>query len=277
MLHDGGARISRMYEWCADGVESYRDRVSDIEAGPLSWGIEQVANSGILNIPRVCELDGPAEQTRHVLESVGVKSLLSVPIRMGGRLFGFLGLSCVRTEKSWSEDAISVLRIIAELTANALTRKRATDLLNDRLAFETLLSELSATFINLPADEIDGEIERWLARIGELLGIDRGTVVQFVGRKIAVTHSWAAPGLTRASPVLSDEGFAWALEQMRQGGILAYARLEDIPAQARQEKEYCRREGIKSIIGHAAGGGRLHAGRRHRSPPCGPSGTGPTS
>ena len=152
MLHDGGARISRMYEWCADGVESHRDRVSDIEAGPLSWGIEQVANSGILNIPRISELDEPAERTRHMLESVGVKSLLSVPIRMGGDLFGFLGLSCVRTEKPWSEDVISVLRIIAELTANALTRKRATDLTSEKLAFETLLSSLSATFINLPVD-----------------------------------------------------------------------------------------------------------------------------
>ena len=44
--------------------------------------------------------------------------------------------------------------------------------LEARLRFETLLSELSTRFINLPAGEVDREIEDALSRVCELLGID---------------------------------------------------------------------------------------------------------
>ena len=37
--------------------------------------------------------------------------------------------------------------------------------LEERLKFETLLAEISAHFVNLPADQIDGEIEDAQRRI----------------------------------------------------------------------------------------------------------------
>jgi radical SAM protein with 4Fe4S-binding SPASM domain len=50
--------------------------------------------------------------------------------------------------------------------------------LEQRLRFETLLAELSARFVNLPAARIDGEIEGAQRRICELLDIDRSTLWQ---------------------------------------------------------------------------------------------------
>ncbi|HEV3444655.1 MAG TPA: hypothetical protein VG099_08440, partial [Gemmataceae bacterium] len=43
------------------------------------------------------------------------------------------------------------------------------ELLNERLRFESLLSRLSAIFINLPAEEVDSQIERGLQQIVEFL------------------------------------------------------------------------------------------------------------
>jgi GAF domain-containing protein len=119
---------------------------------------------------------------------------------IGGELLGILGVSSVREECVWPEDAAPLLKIAAEITANALERKRAGDVLRERLAFETLLSELSAAIINLPGEEIDGQIERWLGRIGELLRIDRSRIVQFFGPKMVVTHSWVARDRIRFPP-----------------------------------------------------------------------------
>ena len=42
-----------------------------------------------------------------------------------------------------------------------------------RLAFEGLLTELSSRFVNVPAGEVDSQIQGGLRRIVELLGIDR--------------------------------------------------------------------------------------------------------
>ena len=50
--------------------------------------------------------------------------------------------------------------------------------LEERLRFETLLAEISARFVNLPADRIDSEIEDAQRRICEFLDLDRSTLWQ---------------------------------------------------------------------------------------------------
>jgi len=50
--------------------------------------------------------------------------------------------------------------------------------LEERVRFETLLAETSAGFVNLPADQIDGEIEGAQRRICELLDLDRSALWQ---------------------------------------------------------------------------------------------------
>jgi formate hydrogenlyase transcriptional activator len=63
--------------------------------------------------------------------------------------------------------------------------------LEERLRFETLLAEISSRFINLPADQIDGEIESAQRRICELLDIDRSSLWQVTEREpgvLRLTH-----------------------------------------------------------------------------------------
>src|SRR5512136_357386 len=50
--------------------------------------------------------------------------------------------------------------------------------LEERLRFETLLAEISRRFVNLPADQVDGEIEGAQRRICELLDLDRSVLWQ---------------------------------------------------------------------------------------------------
>jgi len=48
--------------------------------------------------------------------------------------------------------------------------------LEERLRFETLLAEISAHFVNLPADRLDSEIEGAQRRILEILDLDRSSL-----------------------------------------------------------------------------------------------------
>lgn len=261
MLHDNGARMSKMHGWCANGIDPRQGWGRDLRIDRLPWGIDHLANSGLLNIPSVRDLQGEAAEAKDLLTSMGVKSLLSVPVTIGGRLFGFLGLSTTREERSWPEETISLLRTIADILANALERKRSADALKERLAFETLLSDLSATFVNLPDAEIDSQIEHWLGRIGELLGIDRSSILRFSdsGPDVAITHTWAAPGLPRGSTARMTQSFRWFLEKLRNGELVVYARIEDAPQEAESEKQYCRQEGIQSALAFplVVGGARI--------------------
>jgi hypothetical protein len=66
----------------------------------------------------------------------------------------------------------------------------------DRLGFETLLTELSARFVNLPAKQIDTAIEDAQRRICECLGIDLSALGQWSDEAphfLTVTHLHAPP------------------------------------------------------------------------------------
>jgi len=53
--------------------------------------------------------------------------------------------------------------------------------LEERLQFETLLTDISARFANLPADQIDGEIEEAQRSVCECLGLDLSSLWQWAG------------------------------------------------------------------------------------------------
>ena len=51
--------------------------------------------------------------------------------------------------------------------------------LEDRLRFETIIADLSARFVNLESDLIDGAIQDAQRRIVEALDLDRSSLFQF--------------------------------------------------------------------------------------------------
>src|SRR4051812_16709928 len=86
---------------------------------------------------------------------------------------------------------------------------------DDRIRFERLLTDLSATFVNVPADLVDVQIEHALERLVEFLRIERSSFGQITqdNRAILVTHSFVAPGYPPLPPMILDEDLPWYAEQ----------------------------------------------------------------
>jgi PAS domain S-box-containing protein len=121
--------------------------------------------------------------------------------------------------------------------------------LESRLEFETLISQLSSRFINLPPGEVDREIEDALGRVCELLDIDRAVLWQWsdANRDVAVpTHAWCAEEWMRPSGPMREDQYPWAAQQIRAGRMFAISSLEDYPAEAAVDRETCRLFGIKA-------------------------------
>src|SRR4051794_2739124 len=126
-------------------------------------------------------------------------------------------------------------------------RSRLVELLNERLRFESLLSRLSATFIHLPAEDVDSQIERGLQQIVDFLQIERSSLAQFSadGSQLVTTHSYAAPGFPLFPPVNLAVVFPWYTARIREGEVLRWARLpDDLPPEAVAERQYCLQEGL---------------------------------
>jgi formate hydrogenlyase transcriptional activator len=105
--------------------------------------------------------------------------------------------------------------------------------LEERVRFETLLADLSAQFVNLDADLIDGAIEDALRRLGELLDVDRGAVTQLADDEhtLVFTQFWSRTGET--APYLQvDAGqvFPYGLSVLMRREVYRFSRLDELPA-----------------------------------------------
>jgi len=121
--------------------------------------------------------------------------------------------------------------------------------LEDLLEFETLISDLSSRFINLPPGEVDREIEEGLGRVCEFLDIDLATLWQWSSVDPAVimpTHVWCAEESMRPSGPLRQDQYPWAARQVLAGRMFTIASLEEYPAEAAVDRETCRVLGIKA-------------------------------
>jgi len=120
-----------------------------------------------------------------------------------------------------------------------------------RLRFETLLAELSATFINLPASQVDSRIESALRQLVEFLEVGRGGLAEVVidQKQLVVTHSYHAPGVPLMPRMILNEELPWYAKTIQQGEVLHLSRLpDDLPAEATSEQEYCIQVGLKSHL-----------------------------
>jgi signal transduction histidine kinase len=119
------------------------------------------------------------------------------------------------------------------------------------LRFENLLAELSATFVNLAASQVDSQIESALERLVTFLGIDRGGLAELLiaEKQMVITHSYHTPAAPPHTRIILDEQLPWYTRTIYQGEILRFSKLpDDLPPDAVQARGYCLRVGLKSHV-----------------------------
>ena len=138
------------------------------------------------------------------------------------------------------------------MQAEMIERKLAEQTLEERLRFETLLAEISAHFVNLPADRLDSEIEGAQRRICEFLPLDRSSLGQVSEREpgdMILTHIYQSQGSPPVPkrPNLRDL-FPWAVQKTLAGETTAIKKISDLPLEAGRDRENYALYGIKSVV-----------------------------
>jgi formate hydrogenlyase transcriptional activator len=146
----------------------------------------------------------------------------------------------------------------------------------DLLAFERVLADLSARFANIPAEQVEFEIQVALTILRQFLGFDRSTFGEFQeDGSLVVLSSTAVEGIepTPKGPLPSH--LSWFLAKLRAGEIfVVQSPNHDLPREAVAEAEYFKRTGLNShlsiplrIGGHIIGAIAFAAFRETRSWP----------
>jgi PAS domain S-box-containing protein len=121
--------------------------------------------------------------------------------------------------------------------------------LEELLAFERLLSDLSARFANVAIDQIVSEIESALKQLLKFLGFDRGAFWEFVDEE--KPHFLCSVAVEGAEPPLRGpvpDDLSWFASELRAGRTIVIRPDQKIPQEAAAAVKYNRRAGIRSVL-----------------------------
>ena len=126
-----GLMMSNTHEWCAQGIDPQIDSLQNMSVKDLPWFCEKIKGFEVVHLPDVTELPLEAIAERKEFLREKIQSIIAVPIISGYSTLGFLGFDSVLSKKRWPEDTISLLKIVGEIFAYALTRKHTLEALRE--------------------------------------------------------------------------------------------------------------------------------------------------
>ncbi|MCG8365062.1 MAG: PAS domain-containing protein [Pseudanabaenales cyanobacterium] len=186
LVTDDGWRMSNTHEWCATGVEPQKGRLQRISAERIPWAMKKLKQFEVLSVPQVTELptEAIAEQTEWLAESL--QSFLCVPIVYHGQLFGVVGFDALSQPQVWADTSINLLRLIGEIFASALERKRTLEQLQrSYLRYEMATQAGNVQVWELNLDPQEDSVQSYLNNWSLLIHPDdRPTVLAAVNHHI---------------------------------------------------------------------------------------------
>ena len=174
--------LSLSHQWCADNISPIKqeDVNRTLKTEFSVWILERILRGEAIHVPRVTELvsktDSPEGIQEIVIDQFRSQSFLVIPMLIGETVIGMLGVDTVRKEKSWSEDIITLFKLLGEVFANLLQRKLSDQTIRKRekeLQIKTQnLEEMNAALKVLiqknENDKIDLE-EKMLSNVNQLI------------------------------------------------------------------------------------------------------------
>lgn len=126
-----------------------------------------------------------------------------------------------------------------------------------QMRFHQLLASLSSDFINSPIGDIDQEIDRFLARIGDFFEVDRVYVYRFSDdlARMTNTHEWCRTGtdcLKDSQQDVDITGFHWWQEQIREvfgrNHVVFVGDVDQLPSDAVEERSLLEEQGVAAMF-----------------------------
>ncbi len=139
---DNCERIDRTHVWSANGNGNGNGSAHDYMPGQkFPWLSGRIKNCEVVHVPDVSRLPTEAAWEKKAFLAAGLRSVVAVPIVSGYSVMGFIEFESLHDHKAWSENIISLLKIVGEIFAFALSRKRINEALKEseskyRMLFE---------------------------------------------------------------------------------------------------------------------------------------------
>ncbi len=122
---ENGTFMDNTHEWCREGMETHKERLQNLWVDDFKSAKDMLRKLEVLFIPRVSNHSDECTANRHGYAAEVIQSMICVPLIYGSSILGFVNFISVHQERNWTKDSVQLLKIVGEIFANALMRKRA--------------------------------------------------------------------------------------------------------------------------------------------------------
>jgi transcriptional regulator with GAF, ATPase, and Fis domain len=258
-FEDDAKEVRITHPYTASGISQPPLKKTDES---IPWIIARLQRGERLLLSKLPDdLPDKAKTDRRYCIKEDLKSALALPVKIGPSTLGGLFLASLHRQRKWDSESVQELYYLAEILASALERMRAAEQIHELIDFGNLLSEISATYINLPRDQYQKVIKNDLGRVGRLLGADR-CIFYSVARngkhfRFDPAFIWWPEEDNEEIKVLDAYrekhpdflgNFQYAFGQWTQGNVLLYNRLDELSNDSGRFKKTLARFGVKSYL-----------------------------
>jgi PAS domain S-box-containing protein len=150
-------------------------------------------------------------------------------------------------------DANGASTRLGGLTEDVTPRKQAELEVADRREFERLVTDMSADFVNLPADGLQQGFERALGQLGTLFGAERATIFLMDDRRhlLESRYSWGAEGGAGATFPFTEYSFARdnpLRDQLLWDGAIVCEDAQNLPDAVADQRAKFLANGVRSWV-----------------------------
>ena len=258
-LTDQASKLKTIHAYFAPGTV-VPDGV--VDTCSLPWLMKVIHHGQPVAMTNVLdELPADALSDRRHIEKLGVKSSIILPFIVGGSLQGGLYFNTTRHHRIWPRELLQELEHLGQILAGALERQKAFEQIQYSMRFDRLLSEISATYINLPARDIVRFIQKDLGRLGSFLDADRCLFYLAAKKKgdfiINDLYNWwleddsesikELQRWIRSNPNFYDY-FQYCFDKWSRGEIVKFSSLDELPPQADPMRQIHMKFGTRSWL-----------------------------
>src|SRR5260221_6704674 len=167
--------------------------------------------------------------------------LMGVPVLSDARVAGLLAVCGNGDGNEFTKTELEFLTNLSRQTAIAIQNARLFQNTEYNAAIDSLISQISSSFVNVGVDEVDAQINLALELIGEFSHIDRAYLFQFSpdGKTMDNTHEWAGAGITSYINDFKNvpiNVLPYMMNQIQKMQIFHAPSVKDLPEEASIDK-----------------------------------------
>lgn len=187
--------------------------------------------------------------------------VLIIPADSDESIEGILMFPSLPVQHWCANGLLEEFRYLGRILAGSLERKKAVEDIGELRQFEKLLSEISATYINLPVEEIEKTVKYDFGRLGKLLQADRFNLYLISEDRVSFNLEehfawWPDEDDILIKKIEKEDIKTRALfdkshylfDKWRKGEVCQFERLEDLPDDASEVKGILAKFGAKSYL-----------------------------